>query len=46
MHRIYANLIQQDIRTLESVPEIWREKTRIELEERGWKPPTTEYQEG
>lgn len=34
MHKIYANLIEKGFRTLEQVPEIWREKTRIELEER------------
>jgi hypothetical protein len=34
--KIYADLVQQGLKTLEQVPTIWREATRAELEKRGY----------
>lgn len=42
MHRIYANLVQLNLRKLENVPSPWYEDTKKELEKRGWVEPKKE----
>lgn len=37
MHKIYANLIELNLRRLENVPAPWKVATEEELERRGWK---------